>query len=179
MNLDVVFEKLLDKMALLERVVVQQGVQLNNIFREATVKEVDYSKGKAIVEAHGIETKEIPWLEQAGDIVEWNPPTAGQRVMLVSPGGDLGRAFIMPGGFTDNVGAPHDKGAEKRVKIGSAVITHSAAGLFIEIDGVTFAFTGEGFVQTGGKQEHDARNVGSTHVHDGILPGPADTGLPH
>ena len=91
----------------------------------------------------------------------------------------MGRAFIMPGGFTDDTPAPHNKAAEKRVTIGGAVITHSAAGLTIDVDGVTFKFTGAGFEQTGGKQEHDGLNVGSTHVHGGVLPGPSDTAGPH
>ena len=179
MNLEVVFQRLIRRIETMERVIQRQGVRLNSMFREATVKSVDPDTGLAIVEAHGVESKPVPWMQQAGEINEWTPLSVGQRVVLVSPGGDMGRAFIMPGGFTDQVQAPHDKSAEKRVKIGGAVITHSASGLFIEVDGVTFQFTGAGFEQTGGAQVHDGKNVGSTHVHGGILPGPLDTTGPH
>lgn len=177
--------RFLEKIQVLERVVARQEVRINNMFREGTVKEVDYAKGVAIVDAHGVESKEVPWMEPAGDIVEWTPPSIGQRVMLVSPGGQPGRGFLIPGGFTDSVPQPHNVGAEKRIKIGGAQLTFSGSTLLVEIGGstlnfsaegltvtaggTTFQLTGAGFVQTGGKQEHDGKDVGATHTN-GMLP---------
>lgn len=169
---------ILRRMAELEAIVSRQQVRINNMLREGKVLDVDYDKGLATVEAHGIETKEIPWLQQAGDISEWTPISKDQRVLVFSPNGDLSRAVIMPGGYTDDNPAPHDKGAEKRVKIGGAVITHSAKGFFIEVDGTEYQFTGEGFIQTGGKKEHDGVNVGKDHKHTEVFPGDALTGPP-
>lgn len=178
MNPALVLERLVNRIEQLEEIAERQEVRMNNFIREASVKEVDYETGTAIVDAHGVESFSVPWLEQAGDVVEWNPITAGQRVMLFSPSGDMSRAFIMPGGFTDDVPQPHNKAAEKRVKIGGCVITQSASGLAIEVEGVTYEFTGSGFTQTGGKQEHDGKNVGSTHVHGGVAPGASNTDVP-
>lgn len=186
MNYEVVFRRLLDRIELLERTLQRQQVRMNNMFREGEVKSVDPEKYTAIVEAHGVESKPSPWLQQAGDINEWTPLSKGQRVVLVSPGGDVGRSFIIPGGFTDQVPQPHDKEAEKRVKIGNAVITHSASGFVLEVDGTKFEFTADGFKQTGGDQTHDGGkqlhndvNVGSDHVHGKVTPGGGDTGEPH
>lgn len=179
MNDEVIFQRLLDRIGSLESVVQRQQVRLNNMFREGTVKSVDEKAGTAIVDAHGVESKPSPWLTQAGEINEWTPLSEGQRVVLISPGGDMGRSFIMPGGYTDDVKAPDDTKAQKRVTIGGAVITHSAEGLVIEVGGTSFRFTGDGFEQIGGEQKHNGLNVGSTHVHGGVVPGGADTKGPH
>ncbi|EUB97303.1 baseplate assembly protein V [Rhizobium sp. CF080] len=186
MSYEVVFRRLLDRIELLERTLQRVQTRQNSMFREGVVTSVDAENYTAIVDAHGIESKPVPWLQQAGEINEWTPPSKGQRVVLVSPGGDMGKAFILPGGFTDEVKQPHDKGAEKRVKIGGCVLTQSASGLILEVDGTKFEFTAGGFKQTngdqihhGGKQEHDGQNVGKTHVHGGIVRGVADTDPPH
>lgn len=183
--------KLFKKIEQMDRTINQQNVKMNNMFREASVSEVDFDTGLAVVKAHGIESKQVPWMQQAGAVNEWTPLSEKQRVILVSPGGDMGRAFVMPGGYSDQTKAPHNKGAEKRVTIGGAVITHSGQGLNIKIGGSTFvfteeglnvyvggttySFTGDGFMQTGGKQEHDGKNVGSDHKHGGVVPGGAKT----
>lgn len=184
MNPDMIFSRLMERIMTLEKIINRQEVRLNNLFREGTVKEVDYSKGVAVVDAHGVESKESPWMEPAGDIVEWTPLSEGQRVVLVSPGGQTGRSFIMPGGFTDQVPQPHNKGAEKRIKIGGAQLTMSANGLVIEVGGttvnissdgmtvtaggVTYVINGSGSSQTGGQQLHDGEDVGKTHTNGGL-----------
>jgi phage baseplate assembly protein gpV len=194
MNPDMIFSRLMERIMTLEKILNRQEVRLNNMFREATVKEADYSKGLAIVEAHGMDSKEVPWMEPAGDIVEWTPVSQGQRVMLVSPGGQMGRGFIIPGGFTDSVPQPHDKGAEKRIKIGNAQQTLSTNGLVLEVGGstlnfgsdgltisaggTTFALTSSGFAQTGGTITHDGTVIDKTHEHTGVATGGANTGPP-
>lgn len=194
MRLIETFKRLLAEVGVLQKLVQRQTVLVNNIFREGTVKSVDFQKGTVVVEAHGIKTKPIPWTEQAGDIVEWNPPSAGQRVVVVSPSGNLGRAFMLHGGFTDAVPQPHDRGAEKRTKIGQCVITQtgehmrfdiggarltfSSTGLSVEVGGTSFAFTADGFAQTGGNQTHDGHIVDRTHVHTQVFPGGGLSGPP-
>lgn len=178
MSQNLIFENLIRRIQSLEALTRRMSVRQNNMFREGVVKEVDFQRGTAIVDAHGIETKHVPWLEQAGAVNEWTPPSVGQRVLLISPDGDLSKAVIMKGGYTSDTPAPHDKGAEKRVAIGDAVITHSADGLFISVAGTEFRFTGAGFEQVGGTQTHDGKNVGSTHIHGGVVPGGATTTPP-
>lgn len=199
MGIDAIVAKIvarvMPRLEQLERVVEKQQTLINNMFREGEVQSVDHPNGRVVAVAHGIETKPISRLEQAGDIVEWNPLSVGQRVIVVAPGGDLGKAFIIPGGFTDQVPQPDNRGAHKRTKIGNSLVTQSAAGLVIEVDGATFTFsaaglsveiggtrfdfTAGGFAQGGGKQTHNEKNVGSDHVHGGITPGGADTLGPH
>lgn len=60
---------------------------------------------------------------------------------------------------------------ETRVKI-------SAEGVTLEVAGVRMVLSAAGLAITGGTVTHDGRNIGSTHVHGEVTPGPADTGIP-
>ena len=51
-------------------------------------------------------------------------------------------------------------------------VTVADGSLAITVGGVTFRFSGDGFVQSGGRQEHDGKNVGSDHGHVSAPPGP-------
>jgi len=153
-------------------------VRINNMFREGVVESVDFEKGVAVVNAQGVKTKPSPWLAQAGSINEWTPPEVGQRVFYVSPGGDLGRGFILPGGFTDDVPQPHNEGGQKRVKIGECVVTQSESGLVLEVGGTKFSFTSDGYQQDGGSVAHDDKDIGKTHRHRDTMPGSGLSGIP-
>lgn len=153
---------------------------MNNLFREGEVVSVDEKNYTAIVQAHGVESKPSPWLQQAGEINEWTPLSKGQRVVLVSPGGDMGRSFIIPGGFTDDVKQPDDTPGQKRVKIGNAVVTQSKDGVDIDVDGAKFTQTKDGWVfQVGGETlrftrdglNHNGKNIGKDHAHESAPPG--------
>lgn len=178
MNLAMALSRLIKRIADLEAVTSGLSVRQNNMFREGVVKSVDFEKGLAVVEAHGLETKPVPWLEQAGAVNEWTPLSVGQRVLLASPNGDPGRAVIMRGGFTDDVRPPHRVGAEKRTMIGECSITQSGSGIVIQAGGCTFTFSGEGFSQSGGEIRHDQKNIGADHRHGGVMPGPSTTDVP-
>ena len=178
MSLDRAFTALIRRLEQIESVAQRLSTRVNSIVREGVVKSVDPAKGVAVVEAHGIDTKPIPWMQQAGAINEWTPLSVGQRVSVISPGGDLGRAFILPGGYTEQTPQPHDQGAQKRVKIGDCVLTQSAEGVVLQVGGTTFEFTAGGFKQTGGKMLHDDKNVGSTHKHTDVVAGSDKSGIP-
>lgn len=166
----------------------------NNMFREGEIAEVDYEKGTAILKDGDVESPAASWLTRAGAVRDWNPVTVGERAILFSPTGDLERAFILPGGFSEKFQQNHNEGGQPRRTIGAYSITESAEGLKIEVGGTTltvtasgmqleaggvsFKLTGEGFVQEGGAQMHDEKNVGSSHVHGGIRRGDSLTDPP-
>ncbi|THK38656.1 hypothetical protein EHS39_09115 [Ensifer sp. MPMI2T] len=181
MSPEVIFGRLLDRIERLERVVQRQSMRINNMIREAKVMEVDYEKGLAIVEAHGVESKPIPWLQQAGDIVDWDPPAVGQRMMMFSPTGDIGRGFLLPGGYTESVRQPHQTGASWGRNLGNTKIFADEDSYDVETG--TFYIKAniviEGDVTiTGSTLTHNGVNVGSTHKHKDSMPGPAQTGTP-
>lgn len=59
----------------------------------------------------------------------------------------------------------------------SAVLT--ASGLTIAIGGVVMAITAAGVAITGGQVTHNGLNIGSTHVHAGVVIGGDNTQGPH
>ncbi|NTD85491.1 phage baseplate assembly protein V [Agrobacterium tumefaciens] len=180
-NLETAFRRLLDRISNLEMTVQRQQTRVNNLFREGEVESVDEKNYTAIVKAHGIESKPSPWLQQAGEINEWTPLSKGQRVVLVSPGGDMGRSFIIPGGFTDAVPQPDETPGQKRVTIGKAAITHNRDGFVLDVDGAKFTQTkngwefeidGEKLQFTRDGLKHNGKNIGKDHKHETAPPGP-------
>ena len=56
-----------------------------------------------------LESGPIPWLAgRAGDAAIWSPPSVGEQVIVLSPEGDIERAIVLPGIFSDAHPAPGD-----------------------------------------------------------------------
>ncbi|KQM88460.1 hypothetical protein ASE67_01495 [Sphingomonas sp. Leaf23] len=54
-----------------------------------------------------IETPDIPWLAgRAGSATIWSPPSIGEQVLVLCGEGDIGRAIVLPGLFSDAHPAP-------------------------------------------------------------------------
>ncbi|QPC87141.1 hypothetical protein GA830_10590 [Mesorhizobium sp. NBSH29] len=168
----------IDRINQLEAIVNQLDRRQNNFLREAVVTEVYENEGMAKVDAQGVISKKIPWLQRSGAIREWTPVTKDERVLLISPTGEPGRGLILPGGYTDQFPQPHDKGAEKLVQIDGVSIKQTGSGVTITAGGVVVEITSAGLTVTGGNVVHDGKNIGSTHKHLGVMPGVALTGIP-
>jgi phage baseplate assembly protein gpV len=177
------FIRLVRRIGQLEAAINQLSRQQNNMFREGVVTEVDYASGLAIVDGFGGKSKKIPWLQRAGAIREWNPVTVGERVMMLSPNGDPGRAVILPGGFTDQFPQNHAEGGVKRADIGSSFDQMGASERIIKAQTIILRATVvkiEANVEiVGSSVTHNGTNIGDTHVHGGVLQGGADTNVPH
>lgn len=105
----------------LEKRIEQLDRRLNNTLREAKVVEVDAGKGLAKVEAHGLKSGWSPWLARAGDILEWEPPTVGERVMFISPTGEPGQGVILQGGYSNQFPQPSTDKGERLIKLGDNI----------------------------------------------------------
>ncbi|MEH3040054.1 MAG: phage baseplate assembly protein V [Sphingomonas paucimobilis] len=56
-----------------------------------------------------IESGDIPWLAgRAGSATIWSPPSIGEQVVVLCGEGDLARAIVLPGLFSDAHPAPAD-----------------------------------------------------------------------
>lgn len=75
------------------------------MLRTGTVKEVDVARALVRFETGGITTDWLPWFERRAGGERggrsWWPPVKGEQGMLLAPGGDLARAVILPGMFSD------------------------------------------------------------------------------
>mgnify|MGYP001627780685 CR=1 FL=1 len=126
---------------------------LNNLVRIGTIAEVDHQAARARVQAGDNLTGWQKWITlRAGTTQEWDPPTVGEQVLLLSPGGDLAQGVIIAGLFTRN--EPSASADEhKRVYPDGATITydHVKKELVASLPGkATINITGDANVNIGG-----------------------------
>lgn len=82
---------------------------LHNLIRIGTVAEVDHASARVRVTIGGLTTARLPWLElRAGETRTWNPPTLGEQVLVLSPGGDLSAGVVLSGLYRQAHPAPSD-----------------------------------------------------------------------
>jgi phage baseplate assembly protein V len=80
---------------------------LLNLLRKGTVLEVDHDAELCRVECGDLQTNWIRWMAfAAGETRDWNPPTPGEQVLVLSPGGDMADAVALRGITTDDIPAP-------------------------------------------------------------------------
>lgn len=127
-----------------------------------------------------------PWIrvqEEGGDgkggYSSYTQAVVGQNMRLMSPSGEISAASLaIQDGHTDDNPSPGE-GVKKVFKHGNATITMSSAGIELKVGGFTSTFSSAGLSSTGGRIEHDSKNIGSTHTHKEVMAGPASTGIPN
>lgn len=78
-----------------------------NLLRKGRVLEVDHQAALCRVATGELQTNWIPWLvASAGKTRTWGPPTEGEQVMLLAPGGDLADAVAVRGIYSSAAPAP-------------------------------------------------------------------------
>lgn len=170
------FEILAQRVETLERL-------MRGAFRQGTVAEVDPGAGTVRLKfgenEHGqFLSAPIPYAQTAGAVKFHNPPSEGQQMMAMSPGGDLRQAVAMPLGFSEGNASPSGAGDQHVMTFGSVTMQLSGDGLSVSVGGVSVLIDGSGFHVTGGGVDHNGTDIGETHTHSGITPGPARTGNP-
>lgn len=80
---------------------------LNNLVRTGTILEVNLTDGLCRVQTGELQTTWLNWLtSRAGRSRTWWAPSVGEQVLLLSIGGDLTTAFVLPAIFSDEHSAP-------------------------------------------------------------------------
>lgn len=75
---------------------------IENLVRLGTIAEVDEPKARVRVKSGELLTTWLPWLAlRAGADREWNPPTQGEQVVLLSPSGLLAQGIVLTGLFSE------------------------------------------------------------------------------
>ena len=149
--------------------------------RHGTVAEIDAAAGRLRLNL-GESTSGgdflgpwVPYSQMAGALRAHIPPSVGQQMTLFAPSGDLRQAVAMPMTWSNSTPSPSGAGNENVITFGGAEIRLTADGLTISVGGVSLAITGAGVAFTGGVVSHNGANIGSTHIHGGVLPGPTTT----
>ncbi|WP_342221592.1 phage baseplate assembly protein V [Candidatus Fukatsuia endosymbiont of Tuberolachnus salignus] len=80
---------------------------LANLIRIGTVSAVDTAQGQCRVKTGELETDWLNWLTlRAGRVKSWSAPSVGEQVLILSLGGELTTAFVLPAVFSDVNPAP-------------------------------------------------------------------------
>ncbi|EOZ3194578.1 TPA: phage baseplate assembly protein V [Yersinia enterocolitica] len=80
---------------------------LRNLIRIGTVAEVDLDNALCRVATGDNTTGWLNWLTlRAGQLRSWWAPSEGEQVLILSLGGELDTAFVLPGIFSDHFPPP-------------------------------------------------------------------------
>lgn len=120
----------------------------------------------------------IPYAQTMGALKAHIPPSVGQSMTMLAPGGDWRQAVAIGMSASNANPSPSGAGDENVITFGSATITLTGDGLTIEAGGVTVSITGDGLSVDGGKVRHNGTDIGDTHKHSGVTIGPNNTGAP-
>ena len=185
--------------------------RLENGIRHGTVKQVDAEKHQCRLviglDASGSEQLS-PWIKYgqvAGDYKFHNPPSVGQTMTLLSPGGDFTQAVAVPLTWSNQNKSPSDKPDEHVVTFGDLKITRRKKEMILEVGKTKIHFRpddkdelhvsvddkqtlrvhpdgieaiAEVFKHTGQVVRHNELDIGDTHKHRDVMTGPNLTGLP-
>ncbi|MEK2611123.1 phage baseplate assembly protein V [Pseudomonas shirazensis] len=179
---------------------------LENLIRFGTIAEVQHMPPRVKVKTGGMLTTWLPWLAwRAGEAREWDPPTVGEQVLLLSPSGQLANGVAVTGLFSDLIPANGDRaGLHRRTYPDGAVVEYDSAAhhliATLPEGGTTELFspggirivgdiTHEGdYIQAGNQtitglvtvtEDVVANGISLVlHVHEGVMPGEGKTEVP-
>lgn len=153
--------------------------------RIGIVTETDPATAKARVQFPDHDNVQSFWLQvlqgkTKSDKTYWMPVTGEHVVVIMDKGEEAG---VIAGAIYSEADAPpsddpnvhtivYGDGASLTYDKGSQTFTLAVGGTSVEISPGGVAITSPSLT-------HNGVNVGDTHVHGGILPGPADTDVPH
>ncbi|MDC7699591.1 phage baseplate assembly protein V [Vogesella indigofera] len=85
----------------------EQIRRTDNVIRLGTIAEVNHATARVRVKSGGNDSNWLAWLSlRAGTTREWNPPTAGEQCLVLSPGGEMAAGIVLLGIFSDAIPAP-------------------------------------------------------------------------
>ena len=179
---------------------------IENIVRFGTVAEVQMQPPRVKVKSGNITTTWLPWLNlRAGADREWDPPTSGEQVVLLSPSGHLAQGVALTGLFSDLIAANGDReGLHRRTYRDGAVIEYDSIAhrlrAILPEGGITDINSTGGinivgpinhvgdYTQQGNQAVTGTVTVSEdviaagislvNHRHGGVMPGSSQTGVP-
>lgn len=110
--------------------------RIENMVRIGKVSEVDPAKGLVKYQDGEFLSDWQPWVQRAGTIKDWTPPSVGEQVLAIAPSGQPEQAWVQYGGFSDANPQPHNKGDEHVIStIGSMRIEATGSQVTITVGG--------------------------------------------
>lgn len=114
---------------------------INNLVRIGNVSAVDLDNARCRVASGDNTTAWLPWLtSRAGKSRSWWAPSVGEQVLLLSMGGELNTAFVLPAIFSDANPAPSASADAVHLSFpDGAVIEYEPATSALTVTGVKTA----------------------------------------
>lgn len=168
--------------------------RLANLFRVGTVHSINYETARLRVAfGSGNVSGWVPWMtSRAGAVREWNPPSVGEQVCLINPGGAMNAGFALPGGiYRTAAPANGDTGGHYeldlpeagawKVRIGDVAVTYVNGSIKLIVGGAVMEIaagklTFQGDIEVTGQITATGDVIGQgislgTHVHGGVEAG--------
>ncbi|PWE46677.1 phage baseplate assembly protein V [Pseudomonas prosekii] len=83
---------------------------VENLIRFGTIADIQMKPPRVQVKTGSLTTAWLPWLTpRAGADREWNPPTVGEQIILLSPSGQLSNGIVLTGLFSNHIPANGDR----------------------------------------------------------------------
>jgi phage baseplate assembly protein V len=166
---------------------------LHELLRFGTIATVDLAAARCTVDVGDLVSPAIQWIEfRAGRTRTWSPPSDGEQVLLICPGGDLAAAVALRGLNSDVHPALGDSLRELIEFLDGALLAYDPEAHHLDIAlpaGATLAIDASGGITikgdialTGKLTASDdvvADNISlKSHLHGNVQAGGAKTGAP-
>ena len=101
---------------------------LENLIRFGVIAAVQMEPPRVQVTTGKLTTAWLPWLAlRAGADRDWDPPTIGEQVILLSPSGQLANGVVVTGVFSDHIPANGNReGLHRRTYADGTVIEYDS-----------------------------------------------------
>jgi phage baseplate assembly protein V len=182
--------------------------QVRTMIRRVTLEQVYDDEGQQRMKVRGLASETLDKVVRVQPYGFTSNPPKGSTGLLLALGGRADRSMLLgiekddvrPKAQAAGHVAIYDgagqiislveqkvriKGAsEIKSEVGAASITHNGTSVEIAAGGTTITIDGSGvtiqgsFAASGGTFAHNGHDVGSTHLHTAVTPGPSLTGPP-
>lgn len=166
---------------------------MNNIVRTGRVEAVNPSLARCRIRTGELLTDWLPWLTLAAgggnQARHWRVPAINEECLLLAPGGDLAQAIAIPGLFCEDM--PQNAGAEdverhdfsvsdywEYNRTESTLVFNIASSIVLQVGESSITITPDSIALKSPELTHNGVNVGYTHKHGEVMPGPAKSGGP-
>lgn len=167
--------------------VAESARRMAQMIQIGTIDSVDYTAARARVKIGALITAPLPMLTtRAGADRVWDAYTVGEQVAVFAPVGDLAQGLIMGAIYSAANAANGDRATLHRRSYADGTVVEydqDAGALAVQLAGGAVTLTAPGGVNITGTVTVAGDVVADgislkTHVHGGVVAGPADTGGP-
>lgn len=159
---------------------------VRNMLRRARLVETYDSAGQQTMRVVGLAGEELDKVVRLQPYGFTSHPPAGSEGLIASLGGRSDRAMLLgiehpkyrPGGLGPGSVAIYDQHENVVSLVESNLRIKHASRIEIAVGDTKIVITAGGVQIDGPSLKHNAKNVGDSHIHGGVIPGGGNTAAP-